>query len=245
MMNSNYQFSEENNPQQSVILSDSEIKQGQTAFINKVYNWMALALLITGVTAYFSAQSEALLTLVFSNRLVFYGLLIGEILLVGYLGSNIRKISVSLATSLFVLYAVLNGVTLSLIMLIYTSGSIASTFFITAGTFGAMSAYGYFTKKDLTSIGNLCIMGLFGIIIASVVNIFLSNEILYWVVTYAGVLIFVGLTAYDTQKIKRMYRAGLEDSETGQKLALLGSITLYLDFINLFLFLLRIFGRRK
>ncbi|WP_417886769.1 Bax inhibitor-1 family protein [Zunongwangia sp.] len=245
MMNSNYQFSEENNPQQSVILSDSEIKQGQTAFINKVYNWMALALLITGVTAYFSAQSEALLSLVFSNRLVFYGLLIGEILLVGYLGSNIRKISVSLATSLFVLYAVLNGVTLSLIMLIYTSGSIASTFFITAGTFGAMSAYGYFTKKDLTSIGNLCIMGLFGIIIASVVNIFLSNEILYWVVTYAGVLIFVGLTAYDTQKIKRMYRAGLEDSETGQKLALLGSITLYLDFINLFLFLLRIFGRRK
>lgn len=244
-MNSNYQFSEENNPQHSVILSDSEIKQGQAAFINKVYNWMALALLITGITAYFSAQSEALINLIFANRLVFYGLLLGEILLVGYLGANIRKLSASVATSLFVLYAVLNGVTLSLIMLIYTSGSIASTFFITAGTFGAMSAYGYFTKRDLTSIGNLCIMGVFGIIIASIVNIFFFNETLYWIITYAGVLIFVGLTAYDTQKIKRMYRAGIEDSETGQKLALLGSITLYLDFINLFLFLLRIFGRRK
>ena len=231
-MNSNSQISE--NLKDQVIYSDAQLKQGQTAYINKVFNWMCLALLITGVTAFFAAGSQELMNLIFSNKLVFYGLLIGEVLLVGYIGANIQKLSTATATALFILYSVLNGV-----------ASIATTFFVTAGTFGAMSAYGYFTKRDLTSIGNLCFMALIGIIIASIVNIFFFNEILYWVITYAGVLIFVGLTAYDTQKIKRMYRAGMEDSDIGHNLALMGALRLYLDFINMFLFLLRIFGDRK
>lgn len=244
-MNSNSQISENLNSEDQVIYSDVQIKQGQAAYINKVFNWMSLALLITGVTAFFAAGSEELMNLIFSNKLVFYGLLIGEVVLVGYIGANIQKLSTTTATALFILYSVLNGVTLSFILLVFTSASIATTFFVTAGTFGAMSAYGYFTKKDLTSIGNLCFMALIGIIIASIVNIFFFNEILYWVITYAGVLIFVGLTAYDTQKIKRMYRAGMEDSDIGHNLALMGAIRLYLDFINMFLFLLRIFGNRK
>ncbi|MFC6860969.1 Bax inhibitor-1/YccA family protein [Zunongwangia atlantica] len=244
-MNSDSQISENINPEEQVIYSDAQLKQGQTAYINKVFNWMSLALLITGVTAFFAAGSYELMNLIFSNKLVFYGLLIGEVLLVGYIGANIQKLSTTTATALFILYSVLNGITLSFILLVFTSASIATTFFVTAGTFGAMSAYGYFTKRDLTSIGNLCFMALIGIIIASIVNIFFFSEILYWVITYAGVLIFVGLTAYDTQKIKRMYRAGMEDSDIGHNLALMGAITLYLDFINMFLFLLRIFGNRK
>ena len=244
-MNSDSQISENIKPEDQVIYSDAQLKQGQTAYINKVFNWMSLALLITGVTAFFAAGSYELMNLIFSNKLVFYGLLIGEVLLVGYIGANIQKLSTTTATALFILYSVLNGITLSFILLVFTSASIATTFFVTAGTFGAMSAYGYFTKRDLTSIGNLCFMALIGIIIASIVNIFFFSEILYWVITYAGVLIFVGLTAYDTQKIKRMYRAGMEDSDIGHNLALMGAITLYLDFINMFLFLLRIFGDRK
>lgn len=133
---------------------------------------------------------------------------------------------------------------MSVIFLAYTSASIASTFFVTAGTFGAMSLYGYFTKKDLTSIGNLCMMALLGLIIASVVNLFFDNELLYWITTYAGVLIFVGLTAYDTQKIKEMLH-GQEVNEDTQKFAIIGALKLYLDFINLFLYLLRLFGKRR
>ncbi|WBL20907.1 Bax inhibitor-1/YccA family protein [Zunongwangia sp. HRR-M8] len=244
-MSSDSQITNTIHSEDQAIHSDSQLKQGRTAYINKVFNWMALALLITGVTAYFAASSEQLMNLIFSNKLVFYGLLIGEVVLVGYIGSNIQKLSTTTATSLFILYSVLNGITLSFILLLFTSASIATTFFVTAGTFGAMSAYGYFTKRDLTSIGNLCFMALIGIIIASIVNIFFFSEILYWVITYAGVLIFVGLTAYDTQKIKRMYRAGMEDSDIGHNLALMGAITLYLDFINMFLFMLRIFGNRR
>ncbi|MDN3593916.1 Bax inhibitor-1/YccA family protein [Zunongwangia endophytica] len=244
-MSSDSQITSTIHSEDQATYSDSQLKQGQAAYINKVFNWMALALLITGVTAFFAASSEQLMNLIFSNKLVFYGLLIGEVILVGYIGSNIQKLSTTTATALFILYSVLNGITLSFILLVFTSASIATTFFVTAGTFGAMSAYGYFTKRDLTSIGNLCFMALIGIIIASIVNIFFFSEILYWVITYAGVLIFVGLTAYDTQKIKRMYRAGMEDSDIGHNLALMGAIRLYLDFINMFLFLLRIFGNRK
>jgi FtsH-binding integral membrane protein len=151
----------------------------------------------------------------------------------------------SMAIGLFLLYSALNGLTMSIIFLIYTSASIASTFFITAGTFGVMSAYGYFTKKDLTSIGNIAFMGLIGIIIASIVNIFLQSSMLYWLVTYAGVLVFVGLTAYDTQKIKKMSLEMDIESEEGSKGAIMGALALYLDFINMFIFLLRIFGQRK
>ena len=141
------------------------------------------------------------------------------------------------------LYSVLTGMTFSVFFLVFTAESIASTFFITAGTFAVMSIYGYVTKSDLTKIGNLCLMALIGILIASVVNIFLKSETMYWIVTYAGVLIFTGLIAYDTQKIKAL--ATLENNEHTQKLAICGALSLYLDFINLFIMLLRIFGQRK
>ena len=157
----------------------------------------------------------------------------------------IHKLSSYNAILLFLLYAVLNGLTFSVIFLVYTSESISSTFLITAGTFGAMSAYGFFTKKDLTKIGSLAMMALIGIIIASVVNMFFKNEMIHWIITYLGVAIFVGLTAYDTQKLKSIAANGFENEESMEKSAIIGALTLYLDFINLFLFLLRIFGTRK
>lgn len=222
-----------------------DIKAGLATFINKVYNWMALALLLTGLTAYTVASTPELIYAIVSNKLIFYGLLIGEVLLVGYIAGAIEKISSNTATLLFLAYSVMNGLTLSVIFLIYTSESLAGTFFICAATFAVMSVYGYYTKKDLTRIGNLAFMALIGIIIASIANFFLKSEMLYWIVTYLGVLIFIGLIAYDTQKIKRIYQAGFEEEDSENKGAILGALRLYLDFINLFLFLLRIFGRRK
>jgi len=216
-----------------------------SVYLTKVYNWMAVALLITGAVAYYIAQSEAALQIILGNKIIFYGLLIGEFILVGYISKRIHKISVYNATMLFLIYALLNGLTFSIIFLIYTSSSISSTFLITAGTFGAMSAYGYFTKKDLTKLGSLAMMALIGIIIASVVNIFLQSSMMHWIITYLGVAIFIGLTAYDTQKLKGIAQNGFDNEESMEKSAILGALTLYLDFINLFLFLLRIFGDRK
>ena len=149
------------------------------------------------------------------------------------------------ATLIFILYSVLNGLTLSIVFLIFTKESIASTFFITAGTFAIMSIYGYFTKNDLTTLGNLCIMGLIGLILASIINYFILDQTLYWISTYAGILIFIGLIAYDTQKIKKINIIGNEGTDEDKKEAIIGALTLYLDFINLFLRLLRLFGRRK
>jgi FtsH-binding integral membrane protein len=163
---------------------------------------------------------------------------------VWYLSEAVQRMSANTATFVFLMYALVNGLTLSVIFLVYTLGSIASTFFVTAATFGVMSAYGYFTKTDLTKMGNILFMALIGLIIASLVNIFLNNSTLYWIITYAGVLIFVGLTAYDTQKIKEMNIIGNEGTEEDQKEAIMGALTLYLDFINLFLYLLRILGNR-
>jgi FtsH-binding integral membrane protein len=182
---------------------------------------------------------------VVGNRIIFYALLFGELGLVWFVTARIDSLSGVTATFLFLLYSVLNGLTFSVIFLVYTASSIGSTFFVTAATFGVMSIYGYTTKRDLTSLGNLMFMALIGLIIASVVNIFLGSEMLYWITTYAGVLIFVGLTAYDTQKIKQMASTDFGTSENVQKGALMGALRLYLDFINLFLFLLRLFGRRK
>ncbi|MFN8294814.1 MAG: Bax inhibitor-1/YccA family protein [Chitinophagales bacterium] len=216
----------------------------QQDFITKVYGWMSLALVITGITAYLTATSQAVLEFIFGIPYMFMGLLIGEVLLVIGLSAMINKMSAATATFLFVLYSVVNGLTLSVIFLVYTQGSISLTFFVTALTFGVMSAYGYFTKKDLTSWGNLLMMALVGLVISSIFNLFMKNEILYWITTYAGILIFVGLTAYDTQKIKNMNMIGA-DGETARKGAIMGALTLYLDFINLFLLLLRLLGRRK
>lgn len=219
------------------------IEAEQARFITKVYGWMAIGLALTGAVSYFVASSPALLQMIYGNRLVFWGLLIGELLMVGYLSAAVSRMSAATATLVYMLYAVVNGLTLSGIFLIYTSTSIVGTFLVTAGTFAAMSAYGYFTKQDLTKAGNLLFMALIGLVIASVVNIFFRNPIMYWIITYAGILIFVGLTAYDTQKIKQMNIIGNEGTEEDTKEAILGALTLYLDFINLFLYLLRLFGR--
>ena len=221
------------------------ISQSIPVYLTKVYNWMAIALLLTGLAAYFTAGSEQLIQIIFGNKILFFGLIIAEIALVGYISARIQKLTTTTAISLFLLYSILNGLTLSFIFMAYTSASIASTFIITAGTFGAMSLYGYSTKKDLTKIGNIAFMTLIGIIIASVVNFFMESSMMSWVITYLGVLIFVALTAYDTQKLKRIAINGFDNEESMEKSAILGALTLYLDFINLFLFLLRIFGDRK
>ena len=217
----------------------------QAAFMSKVYTWMSGGLALTGLIAMWVASIEGIEQMILENTMLFYGLFIGEILLVGYLIARINKISAQSAAMIFTGYAALNGVTLSTVFMIYQSGSISSTFLVTAGTFGVMSAYGYYTKKDLTSWGNLLFMALIGVIIASLVNFFMQSEMLYWLITYAGVFVFVGLTAYDTQKIKRMSTANEIGSEGETKSAIVGALMLYLDFINLFLLLLRILGDRK
>lgn len=219
------------------------IEAEHARFITKVYGWMAIGLALTGAVSYLVASSPAILQIIYGNKLVFWGLVIGELLMVGYLAAAVNRMSAATATLVYMLYAVVNGLTLSGIFLIYTSTSIVGTFLITAGTFAAMSAYGYFTKQDLTKAGNLLFMALIGLVIASVVNIFFRNPIMYWIITYAGILIFVGLTAYDTQKIKEMNIIGNEGTEDDHKEAIMGALTLYLDFINLFLYLLRLFGR--
>jgi len=226
-------------------LTAEQVKSIQATFINKVYGWMALALAITGFVALRVASSESLVNTIASNQILFFGIIIAEVGLVIWLSSAIESMNATRAITLFLLYSALNGLTFSVLFLIYTAASIASTFFVTAGTFGVMSAYGYFTKTDLSSWGNILFMGLIGIIIASIVNIFWHSEVLYWAVTYIGVLVFVGLTAYDTQKIKRMSLEMDVESEEGSKGAIMGALALYLDFINMFIFLLRIFGDRK
>lgn len=217
------------------------------SFIRSVYNWMGIGLALTGFVAYYVANSEAMLRIIFGNQLVFFGLIIGELGLVFYLSSRVHKIEASTATALFVLYAALNGATLSAVFLAYTSSSITSTFFICAATFGACSIYGMTTKRDLTSLGGFMTMGLIGIIIASVVNMFVRSTGMSMIISYIGVLVFVGLTAYDTQKLKTMaltQPAGV-GAAVVRKGAILGALSLYLDFINLFLMLLRILGDRE
>jgi uncharacterized protein len=217
----------------------------QTGFVARVYNWMGLGLATTAVVSLLTASSPSLLNFIFGNQLVFFGLIIAELGLVMALSAAIGRLQATTAVMMFFIYSALNGLTLSAIFLAYTSASIANTFFVTAGTFGAMSLYGYTTKRDLTSWGSFLFMGLIGIILASVVNIFLKSEAIYWVITYAGVLVFVGLTAYDTQQIKAMALQGFGDEETERKGAVIGALRLYLDFVNLFLMLLNIFGRRR
>jgi len=224
---------------------DLNVSQTFPALMRKVYVWMSLALVITGFAAYYVATSPAILSLIFGNKVVFFGLIIAELALVFGISGAINKLSLTTATLLFVLYSIVNGVTLSSIFLVYSMESIASVFFITAITFAVMALYGYFTKKDLTSWGRLLFMALIGIIIASIVNIFVASTGFNLIISYVGVLIFVGLTAYDSQKIKEMLLMAPDAGETMQKIALLGALSLYLDFINLFLNLLRIMGSSR
>jgi len=217
----------------------------QGEFIRRVYNWMALGLAATALVALYVAGSPWLQRLIFGNMLLFFGLIIGELVLVFWLSAAIDRLAYSTASMMFFVYAALNGLTLSVIFMVYTETSIASTFFVTAGTFGVTSLYGYTTKRDLSSWGGFLFMGLIGIILASVVNIFLKSPMVYWIVTYAGIIVFVGLTAYDTKKLKDMALAGFASEEAESKSAVMGALALYLDFINLFLMLLRIFGQRR
>ena len=226
------------------ISKEAALAETQRFFV-KVYGWMSLALIVKGLVAIWAASNDDVVSILANSRWFFIGLLILEFALVAFLVGWIMKMSSQSATLIFILYSILNGFTLSIVFLVYTAESIASTFFITAGTFAIMSIYGYFTKSDLTKLGNLLLMGLIGLIIASAVNMFYQNETLYWITTYAGILIFIGLIAYDTQKIKNLNIIGNEGTDEDKKEAIIGALTLYLDFINLFLKLLRLLGKRK
>tara|TARA_B110000438_G_scaffold178343_1_gene170471 strand:- start:1222 stop:1923 length:702 start_codon:yes stop_codon:yes gene_type:complete len=217
----------------------------QQRFMVRVYNWMAAGLAITGFMAFYVSSSPAMMNILFGNPVLPIILIIAQIGLVFWLASRVMQMGVSQATGVFLLYAGLTGITFSTLFVVYTSASITSTFLVTAGTFGAMSLYGYTTKKDLTSWGSFLFMGLIGLIIASVVNMFMQNSMMSTIISYAGVLIFVGLTAYDTQKIKEMNIIGNEGTDEDTKEAIRGALTLYLDFINLFLMLLRLMGDRR
>lgn len=224
--------------------SQTQVQARVGAFIRSVYNWMAIGLALTGIVAFYVSHNESLVRLIYGNQILLFGLIIVELALVFSLAARVNKMQASTATGLFVLYAALNGVTLSFIFLVYTSSTIASTFFICAATFFACSVYGMVTKRDLTSLGGFMMMGLIGIIIASVVNMFVQSHGMSMIISYIGVLVFVGLTAYDTQKLKNMAMTQPADVSEAvvRKGAILGALSLYLDFINLFIMLLRIFG---
>lgn len=224
---------------------DREQSLQVSAVLKDVYLWMSAALIISGFAAVMTVHIPSLLTMLYSSSSALISLMCAEVLLVFVLTARLNKISFQTAFLLYTLYSVLNGVMLSSVLLLFTKESIAGTFFITAGTFAAMALYGHTTQKDLSTIGNLCFMALIGLIIASIVNIFMGSTMLYWIQTYVGVLVFVGLTAWDAQKIKAMCTDLEPDTELTKKVALMGALQLYLDFINLFLYLLRIFGKRK
>jgi len=221
--------------------STTDIIVKQNTLIRKVYAWMGAGLAITAFIALVTLSSPAILNAVLGNRLIFYGLIIGELALVFTLSGAINRLSAGTATLIFIVYAALNGISLSVVFLAYTANSITSTFVVTAGMFGAMSLYGSMTKRDLTSWGSFLFMGLIGIVIASVVNLFVGSSAVSWIVSGIGVIVFTGLTAYDTRKIKEMAAQGIE----GRKPAIIGALTLYLDIINLFLMLLRFTGNRR
>ena len=244
-----YNLINSQNNQQSNGFAVNEKERGISgvfsALMRKVYTWMTLALLITGVTAYGVASSPTLLMTLMTSRGLLFGLIIAELALVFIITGALQRLSLTTATLLFIVYSVLNGAMLSSVFVVYTMTSIAKVFFITAGTFGAMAFYGYTTKKDLTSLGKILFMALIGVIIASVVNMFLHSSGLDLVVSIIGVLVFVGLTAWDSQQIKMSLAMAPDLGETSQKLALTGALSLYLDFVNLFLYLLRFFGGNR
>jgi FtsH-binding integral membrane protein len=213
------------------------------AFLSKVYGWMFAGLLITAMSAFVVASSPALVETLISNRLLLWGLLIAQLGLVFYLSARVNKVAPTTAAGLFILYSALTGVTSSLILLIYTTASITSTFIVTAGMFGATAVFGTVTKRSLAGLGQFFFMGLIGIILASIVGIFWHSEALQFVISVVGVLVFTGLTAWDAQRLKQMAVA-LPDGRVGAY-AVVGALSLYLDFINLFFFLLRFTGNRR
>ncbi len=235
------------NNMKSVSMVQTQTQVRVNGFIRSVYNWMAAGLALTGLVAFYVAGNASLLSLILGNRLLFFGLIIGQLALVVTLSARVHKMSAGTASVLFVLYAALNGVVFSAVFVLYTRSSIASTFFVCAATFVVCSVYGMTTRRDLTSMGGFMTMGLIGIIIASLVNLFIRSSAIHMIISYIGVLVFVGLTAYDTQKLKEMALSQPEGLAAGvaRKGAILGALSLYLDFINLFFMLLRIMGNRE
>jgi len=226
-------------------IQDVRANEIARSFLAQVYVCMSFGLAVTGGLAWYTANSMGLMSTLFSSRAPFIIIVIVQIGIVIYLSSRIATLSPSVASAFFVLYAALNGLILAPIFIVYTSESIASTFFVTAGTFGAMSLYGYMTKRDLSGMGSFLLMGLVGIIIATLVNIWLRSEATMWAITYIAIIVFVLLTAYDTQKIKQMAYELDQNEDLRASVAVLGALRLYLDFVNLFIYLLRIFGRHK
>jgi FtsH-binding integral membrane protein len=228
----------------SIMIQKAQVQVRVNSFVRSVYNWMAIGLGLTGVVAYGVANSPGVTEVIFGSQLIFFGLIIAQLAMVFMISARIQRMQASTATMLFIVYSALNGATLSSIFLAYTQSSITSTFFICAATFTACSVYGWTTRRDLTTMGGFLTMGLIGIVIASVVNMFFQSGAVSTIVSYVGVLVFVGLTAYDTQEIKNMALSQPADIDAGavRKGAILGALKLYLDFINLFLMLLRIFG---
>lgn len=230
-------------------IGNEEVRQDiakiQQAFLTKVYGWMMLGLLVTALSSFFTITNESVMRFVFGSKITFYGLFIVQFGIVIYLAARIQKMTASVARAMFVLYSAITGITLSSIFLAFTAESIVSTFGITALMFGSMALYGYFTKKDLAGVGQFMMMGLIGVVIASVVNIFMGSDSLSWLISIISVVVFTGLTAYDTQKMKAMAYVMLDGEEIAAKGAIIGALQLYLDFINLFLALLRLFGDRR
>ncbi|MEN3754878.1 Bax inhibitor-1/YccA family protein [Mangrovibacter sp. SLW1] len=221
-------------------------RTGLQTYMAQVYGWMTCGLLLTAFVAWYAAATPAVLMFVFSSQLTFFGLIIAQLALVFVLSGMVHKLSGAMATTLFMLYSALTGLTLSSIFVAYTYSSIASTFIVTGGMFGVMSLYGYTTKRDLSKFGSMLFMALIGIVLASVVNIWLKSTALMWAVTYIGVVVFVGLTAWDTQKLKSIgSQIDTRDSTNLRRYSIMGALTLYLDFINLFLMMLRILGNRR
>jgi len=231
----------------SLTLQKTQVQVRVNSFVRSVYNWMAIGLALTGFVAYSVANMPEVQQVIFGSGIIFFGLIIAQLALVFVISSRIYKMQAGTATSLFLLYSALNGATLSSIFLAYANSTITSTFFVCSATFVACSIYGYTTRRDLTSMGGFLTMGLIGIVIASLANLFFQSSAVGTIVSYIGVLVFVGLTAYDTQAIKNMALAQPADIDAGavRKGAIIGALKLYLDFINLFLMLLRIFGGNR
>jgi uncharacterized protein len=216
----------------------------QRTFMARVYSWMTIGLLITALTALVVSSSPELIKTIYTSG-AFWILILAELGIAFTFQLALRRVPVPVAAGMFIVYSVLTGATLSIVLLIYTLSSVAATFFITAGMFAGMSAYGYITQRRLDSLGSFCFMGLWGLIIASVVNIFIGSSAMSWLISFIGVIVFTGLTAYDTQKFKQAYAQGEAGSGMNRKIALLGAFSLYLDFINLFIYLLRFMGSRR
>jgi uncharacterized protein len=229
----------------SNIVTGSKSQVSESDFISKVYLWMSLGLACSAAASLWLLSQPHLMRALFTNQLFFFGLIAAELGLVFWLSLGAMRMSAPMAISVFFAYSFLNGITLSSIFLVYTSSSIATTFAVTAGTFFFFSLYGRTTKKDLTGVGSLAMMGLIGMILASIVNIFLKSPAVMWVTTFLGIAVFLGLIAYDTQMLKRLHAEGIANPEMEKKIAILGALRLYLDFINLFILLLRIFGNRR